>query len=205
MTTPNSSPTQPATPRHASKVTAETFTSSRPSLDRIRDQMLQAQKAGQTRPAKPKEKIVADRSGRIGFAEDLSDGRALSEVTQEVFAARIDDDRAIAASRLPVGTREVVVDGVTGWTYRFKNEFGEDFALWAFFDGTMYQAVLLKPHDTTRSGAHDKHLFSNGYLCLSPSGGCATLSDAYARSVVWSNGYSALLRTGSFPFSLNNQ
>ena len=68
-----------ATPRHLAEVTPETFASTRPSLDRIRDQMLQAQQSGTARPSNPRQKIVADRNGRIGFEEDLADGRALSE------------------------------------------------------------------------------------------------------------------------------
>lgn len=186
------------------EVTQEVFASDRPSLDRIRDQMLQAQGSGAAGPQDPRQKIVADRNGRIGFEEDLSDGRALSEVTQEVFAARVETDRQTVAQYLPSTTREVDVDGITGWTYRFQNEFGEWFAMWAFFDGTLYQAVLVEPQAESRSGMHDKHLFSDGYLCLSPRGGCKTLRDTYARSVMWANGYTTYKQTGKFPFSINN-
>lgn len=193
-----------STPRGLAEVTAETFASPRPSLDRIRDQMLQSQQAGEASPSNPRQKIVADRNGRIGFEEDLSDGRALSEVTQEVFASRLAKDRLTVARQLPTTTREVAVQGVPGWQYRFENEFGEVFAMWAFFDGGLYQVALVEPRVDARRGGHDKHLFLDGYLCLSPRGGCRTLSDAYARSVMWANGFTVYERTGKFPFSINN-
>ncbi|GEJ56045.1 hypothetical protein AMYX_07860 [Anaeromyxobacter diazotrophicus] len=49
---------------------------------------------------------------------------------------------------------------------------------------------------------HACHLFPGGRICLGAeqSGGAPTLESAYARSVVWANGYSVYQREGAFPF-----
>jgi hypothetical protein len=76
--------------------------------------------------------------------------------------------------------------------------------MWAFFDGSLYQVVLISPEVERQGDSHAQHLFRDGYLCLSPHGGVRSLEHAYARSVLWANGYTAFRLTGQFPFSINN-
>lgn len=195
-----------AEPTRPLAVISDEVFATRPSLDAIRDQVISAQREGETNPA-GREKIVVDSTGQIGFEHQLGDGRPLSEVSQETFAntsTRLDRDRQTVASHLPSTTREMTVDSTLGWRYSFVNEFGEEFSMWAFFDGSLYQVALISPAVEGRAGAHDQHLFRDGYLCLSPRGGTGDLEGAYARSVLWANGYSAFVSTGVFPFSINN-
>lgn len=188
-----------------SEVSTEVFAGDRPSLDAIRDQLHAAQEQNDEHPKPVRQKLVADQAGRIGFEEDLADGRALSEISQGTFNTRVETDRQIARTRLPLNSREVSVAGTNGWLYGFEDEFGEWFEMWTFFDGTQYQVALVSPAAESRSGQHDKHLFADGYLCLGSRGGMPTLEAAYAKSVLWANGYSAYRLTGKFPFSINNR
>ncbi len=192
--------------RDLSVISDDTFASDRPSLDAIRDQVLGAQRAGTVRPSAPPEKLVVDPTGAIGFESDLDDGRPLSEITQETFATSpVASEQLVVSAYLPSGTRQVEVDGSKGWLYEFDNEFGEHFAMWAFFDGFLYQVALISPAAESVHLQHDQHLFRDGYLCLTREGGARDLQTAWSRSVLWSNGYSAFKRTGVFPFSINNQ
>ncbi len=149
---------------------------------------------------------MSDRHGNIGFEKDLKDGRPLSEISQSTFAAnRIRIDRQVVAEKLPPSTREVTIDGQAGWRYELTDELRQHYVMWLFFDGRQYQVALVEPVAEEVNTQHDKHLFSDGYLCLGPQGGMPSLEAAFAKSVLWANGYSLYLQTGIFPFSINNQ
>lgn len=114
--------------------------------------------------------------------------------------SRVLQDRALAEGRLPPSTRYLKVDGVAGWLYAVTSELGDPFRLFLYFDGAGYQVRLVEPRLEERPDAHASHLLPDGRLCLSPEAGSgmASLEAAYARSVVWCNGFSRFLRSGQF-------
>ncbi len=121
----------------------------------------------------------------------------------------LDRDRRVVLEKMPGNTFEATVGGTTGWYYTIVNEFSDQFIFFACYDGSSYQVMLIEPKLEGRLGAHESHLYSNGKLCLSDTAdnGMPTLEQAYARSVVWSNGVSVILHdsTAFFPFSINNR
>ncbi len=127
------------------------------------------------------------------------------ERDQDAFtpaSTRVLRDQAIVEGQLPSTTRYLVVGGVRGWLYPIDTEPGDRFRLFVYFDGHAYQVKVVDPAVEKAVDPHACHLFPDGRVCLGeePSGGAPTLAEAYARSVVWCNGYSVYLRTGSFPF-----
>jgi hypothetical protein len=110
-------------------------------------------------------------------------------------------DRAFAASGMPAATREVTVEGLRGWLYPVTSERGERFELFAWFDGSAYQVRVVSPDVWGRADLHACHLFRDARICLGAreGGGMSTLQGAYARSVVWANGFSEYRRSGRFP------
>jgi hypothetical protein len=111
-------------------------------------------------------------------------------------------DQAIAEERLPAGTRYVGVDGVRGWLYPVTSGDGDEYELFAWFDGAAYQVRVVVPDVFGRTDHHACHLFPDGRICFGShdGGGMSTLESAYARSVVWANGFSRYRRTFKFPF-----
>ncbi len=111
-------------------------------------------------------------------------------------------DRAIVEAKLPGSTRRIVADGVAGWLYPVASELGDRYELFVWFDGSAYQVKVVAPDLEGRCGLHSCHLFPDARLCLGddPTGGMPTLESAYAKSVVWANGFSVYQRTGRFPF-----
>ncbi|WP_242342241.1 hypothetical protein [Anaeromyxobacter terrae] len=110
-------------------------------------------------------------------------------------------DRAMVEQSLPAATRAVVVDGVRGWLFPVTTTAGDLFQLFLWFDGAVYQVTVASP-DVSGHDPHACHLFPHGRICLSadPAGGMPTLQAAYAKSVLWANGFSEFQRTGAFPF-----
>jgi hypothetical protein len=110
-------------------------------------------------------------------------------------------DQAAVDGQLPAATRAVRVAGVRGWAYPVRSAAGDDFQLFVWFDGSGYQVKVVAP-DVGAHRGHAAHLFPDGRLCLGeePGHGAPTLAAAYARSVLWANGFSAWLRTGAFPY-----
>ena len=115
--------------------------------------------------------------------------------------SRVPRDKALAEAQLPCATRYLTVDGVRGWLYPISTELGDAFQLFLYFDGAAYQVRVVEPAVEGRFDPHASHVLPDGRLCLSESwaGGASTLEAAYARSVVWCNGFSRYLRGESFP------
>jgi hypothetical protein len=111
-------------------------------------------------------------------------------------------DRAIVEAKLPGSTREVTADGARGWRYPVETDLGDRYELFLWFDGSAYQVKVLSPDVEGRCGLHACHLFPDGRICLGDdsTGGMPTLDGAYAKSVLWANGFSAYERTAMFPF-----
>jgi hypothetical protein len=115
--------------------------------------------------------------------------------------ARALRDQAVVDAQLPAATRVVKAGGVRGWVYPVRSRLGDEFRLFLWFDGSAYQVKVLQPV-TNLERPHACHLFPDGRICLGEEagGGAPTLETAYARSVVWTNGYSVFRRDGEFPF-----
>jgi len=82
------------------------------------------------------------------------------------------------------------------------SELGDEYELFLYFDGGAYQVKVVSPDVEDGLSPHDCHLFADGRICLGDlaGGGMPTLEEAYARSVVWCNGFSVYLQNGKFPF-----
>jgi hypothetical protein len=191
-------------------------------LNQLRKTLIKNAQRGDARPAESWRMVVVDRNGKIRRADEvnLSKRRELSVVPQEVFAGirefvlnsdtpelsdfggdRLARDRDVVREKLPDGTREITVEGTTGWVYKINDEFNEPYAMMAYFDGSEYQVKVLEPAIEGHYGVTDAHIFSDGRLCLRPpAGGMPTLAEAYAKSVLWANGFTICRRAGHFPW-----
>lgn len=171
------------------------------SLDRLRDDINHAQRSGN--PDGPKNPRIFVKNGKIITAEEAAsdDSRQISEVSKETFySSRYDMEAAVAMNKMPPGTRPLVSGGASGWLYSFTCEFGEHYEMFAYHDGSSYQVKLIYPEHEGKYNAHRGHLFEDGNLCLSMGLGMPTLESAYAKSILWATGFSALSLTGEFPF-----
>jgi len=110
-------------------------------------------------------------------------------------------DRFAAEGCLPSSARRLTVAGTTGWLYPVVNDQGDAFSMFVWFDGAAYQVKVVEP-TLGYADPHVCHLFPDARLCLASAdgGGMPTLEGAFARSVLWANGYGAFARTGRFPF-----
>ncbi|HET9594803.1 MAG TPA: hypothetical protein VFP65_04435 [Anaeromyxobacteraceae bacterium] len=116
---------------------------------------------------------------------------------------RVVRDQALAEAKLPAETRRVKAGRARGWLYPVASEQGDAFQLFAWFDGDVYQVKVVRPElDGAHVDLHACHLFSDGRICFGTAdgGGLPTLEAAYAKSVLWCNGFSAFRREGRFPF-----
>jgi hypothetical protein len=116
--------------------------------------------------------------------------------------ARTSREGLLAESCLPGAARLVTVQGTRGWLYPVQSEQGDEFRLFLWFDGAVYQVKVVSPEIDRGDDPEACHLCPGARLCLGADheGGMPTLDGAYARSVVWANGFSAWRRTGRFPF-----
>jgi hypothetical protein len=116
--------------------------------------------------------------------------------------ARESRDRLAAELCLPASAKRVTAQGTTGWLYRVTSEQGDPYTMFLWFDGSAYQVKVVVPELDPFADPHACHLFRDARLCLGGDrgGGVPTLEGAFARSVLWANGYSRWRRTGHFPF-----
>ena len=188
------------------------FSANRPvDLNKLRDTILSSQRTGAALPAQTSRKVYATRDGKIVQGDDAQESteQPLSEVHQGTFAAHTYStyDREVVAMRLPDNARHAVVDGTAGWFYDFTNDLGDSYCMFVFFDedSATYMVQVVFPEVAGKYGIHDGHLFNDGCICFGDSApGMSSLDEAYGKSVLWSDGFSAFRRTGLFPFSKNN-
>jgi len=178
-------------------------------LNELRRRVLGNQDAGSIRPTEPNKAIVVERDGKIRLGDQpASSSGPATVVPQEIFANRIQIERATATNYMPSNTREITTkEGGTGFVYSFETELSDKFTLFAYFDGANYQVQVLEPQVEHRfRSPHTGHLFSNGRICFGNNygSGMSNLRDAFAKSVLWANGMSIAMRTDHFPFSNNN-
>src|SRR6266511_5440115 len=135
-----------------------------------------------------------------GARLDPGDGMGLASFADGF--SRVLRDKAQVEGMLPASTRYVEVDGVRGWLYPVSSELGDAFRLFVYFDGAGYQVRVVEPEVEGRFDPHACHVHPDGRICLSNEAGrgLASLQAAYARSVLWCNGFSVFLRDAQFPF-----
>lgn len=66
-------------------------------------------------------------------------------------------------------------------------------------EGTIKMFPLEYPVDPTGASLVSKHLLSSGEICVSSGNEPRTLDRAKAIAVLWMEGYSKFIRTGTFP------
>lgn len=116
------------------------------------------------------------------------------------------NDRQFSKSKMPRNTLEVKSDGCIGFKYDITCELGNTYKLFAYFNGSRYRVMVVAPEVERGPVGHHSHVLTDGSLCLEPTvQGCRTLEQAFAKSVLWANGYSIYLHTGKFPYSANNR
>ena len=178
-------------------------------LNKLCDKLHDAQQSGDTDPTAKSKQVFVDRTGGVKFGDEVSptEARNLSRVQQDVFADRLSDEARAAETKMPAGTKRIKSrDGTEGWLYGFKCAYGRFYKMFGYWDGSAYQVLVLEPAlESKWKSVHSGHLYSNGSICFgsSSSGGRPTLESAYAKSVVWANGMSTALATGTFPFNYN--
>lgn len=200
-------------------------------LNALRTQILSNQAQGQNLPARREDKVFVDRNGNITQGQNVAPGqqRQLSEIHQGIFAthnpsgenpmglhrstipqsvfaspSRYMREGEVVARKLPPGTTAYQIDGVQGWLYSLYSALGDYYQMFVYFDGSLYQTLLIYPRLEGQYGPHAIHLYSDGRICLSLQIGMYDLESAYAKSVLWAAGCSVFLRTGTFPFSVGN-
>lgn len=177
-------------------------------LNRLREMVLSNQAENANLPARQSDKVLVDREGaiRLGSQTSPEEARQLSEVHQGTFAssARLARDQALVTRKFPRNTEVMSVDGALGFLYTLTCEIGDQYDLFLFHDGSLYQVLVVFPEVAGRYGTHDAHLYSDGRICFGAMGGLPNLEHAYAKSALWANGFSVFTRTGRFPFSKNN-
>ncbi|MDQ2100997.1 MAG: hypothetical protein QQW96_25545 [Tychonema bourrellyi B0820] len=173
-------------------------------LNEVRNRVLSNQQSGTDLPNSTDRSVFVDSEGNIILRPQPGTERQLSRVPQKTFAANLTADRQIVAQKLPNNTQEMFISGVTGWVYGIISELGDQYTMFAYSDGSLYQVMVLFPEVAGKFNQHDSHLFQDGRVCFGDEGGLPTLEQAYAKSVLWATGFSSYLRTGLFPFSINN-
>jgi hypothetical protein len=169
-------------------------------LNEVRNRVINNRGSGVDLPSSPNRSVYVDREGNIVTQPQAGEQRQLSQVPQKVFAASVTLDRQVVAQKLPSNTQEMNISGVTGWVYEIVSEIGDQYTMFIFHDGSLYQVMVLFPEVAGRYSPVEGHLFDNGVICLNQEHGCSTLEQAYAKSVLWASGFSVYLRTGQFPF-----
>jgi hypothetical protein len=173
-------------------------------LNEVRNRVLSNQQSDTDLPNSTDRSVFVDSEGNIILRPQAGTERQLSRVPQKTFATSLTIDRQTVTQKLPNNTQEMSVSGVTGWTYSIVSELGDQYTMFAYSDGSLYQVMVLFPAVAGKFNVHDAHLFSDGRICFGDAGGLPTLEQAFAKSVLWATGFSSYLRTGLFPFSINN-
>ncbi|MFO1440261.1 MAG: hypothetical protein U1F81_18205 [Verrucomicrobiaceae bacterium] len=181
-------------------------------LNLLRDTILSNQRQGLVNPTEPNKVVLVSREGQLSLGQQVSaeDQRNLSKVTQDTFHGRRENEQVIATTKMPRNTQKITTsENVEGWLYSFRCELGRDFKMFAYFDGSYYQVIVIEPVvESKYQSAHTGHIFSTGKICFGAgyNSGRPTLEEAYSKSVLWANGFSAMMDSGlaTFPFSINN-
>jgi len=178
-------------------------------LNKLRETILNNQNRNDTLPSNKDRKILVNKDGKImDGSQTNGDQKQLSEVHQGVFAySRTLAEQKIIKEKFPKNTKMIKVSGIKGWYYSFKDEFGVPYTMYAYFDGNAYQVKVVSPEvEGKYSNVHECHLYRDGRICFGEGygGGLPSLEHAFAKSVVWANGFTIYENTKKYPFSRNN-
>lgn len=177
-------------------------------LNNLRDLVIKNQDNQDSKPSEQGNKVFIDSEGKIHEGSSSTDKTHMSEVPQDTFAERVSDEKQIVSQHMPNNTRSLITDeGISGWLYDFTCEIGDEYRMFAYYDGNYYQVLVIEPKvEGVWNSAHTGHIFSDGRICFGENfdSGLPSLQDAYAKSVLWATGLSVAIRAEHFPFS-NNQ
>lgn len=107
-------------------------------------------------------------------------------------------EREAVERHLPPTTRSLTVDGVDGWLYEITSPLGDEFVMFVYHNGCYYETMIVSP-EIEDEHIHACHVYTNRAVDLGHPQELQALERAYAKSVVWANGFSVLLRTGAWP------
>lgn len=146
--------------------------------------------------------VVVATDGAVHSCEAAKPVVRLSEVHQGVFSAAPLAQARLVADKLPQNTRWIEDTKARGWMYDVTNEFGDDYSFFIYHrqDNGLFFAMMIYPEVPATPDPHVAHYFRTGGLCLAPEVGLPTLDGCYAKSVIFSVGWSTYARTGVFPF-----
>lgn len=177
-------------------------------LNALRDTIIASQQRKEDLPTATERKIMVDPNGKIQTGTPAGNQKHLSEVHQGTFAiARMERDQKIVKAKFPRNTQRFEVNGIIGWYYSFQDEFKKKYDMFTYFDGTAYQVKVVFPVvEGKYKSIHDCHLYRDGRICFGTqyAGGLPSLENAFAKSVLWANGFTIFEQTGQYPFSKNN-
>lgn len=177
-------------------------------LNALRDTIIASQQRKEDLPTATERKIMVDPNGKIQTGTPAGNQKRLSEVHQGTFAiTRMERDKRIVKEKFPRNTQMFEVNGVIGWYYTFHDEFKRKYDMFAYFDGTAYQVKVVFPVvEGKYKSIHECHLYRDGRICFGTqyAGGLPSLENAFAKSVLWANGFTIFEQTGQYPFSKNN-
>lgn len=182
-------------------------------LNELRRTVLQSQDLGEEAPSEVARTIVVTKEGELQLGRDLTAAqrRPLAVVQQDTFHSRSDDEARTVREQMPSNTkRHRTEDGVDGYVYSFLCSYRRKYTMFAYYDGSYYQVLVLEPAvEDKYCSPHTGHIYSDGRICfgLQHGNGRRSLADAYAKSVLWATGLSAMLlsKQETFPFSINNK
>ncbi|MEI8186925.1 MAG: hypothetical protein WCG19_09535 [Chlorobiaceae bacterium] len=181
-------------------------------LNALRDAVLQTQAEGRMQPSDEQKTILVSKEGKMIMAGEAGDEerRTMSKVQQDTFHGRTEREALIVHDFMPSSTiPHTTPEGYQGWLYSFQCTYGITYRMFAYFDGSYYQVLVLEPKvEEKYRSAHLGHIYRNGQICFGTryNSGRATLKQAYAKSVLWATGMSGLLlnKYQIFPMSINN-
>jgi hypothetical protein len=181
-------------------------------LNALRDAVLQTQSQGRMQPTDEQKTILVSKEGKMIMAGNAGDEerRTMSRVQQDTFHGRPEREALTVQEFMPASTmHHTTPEGYQGWLYSFQCAYGITYSMFAFFDGSYYQVLVLEPKvEEKYRSAHRGHIFKDGHICFGTryNSGRNTLKQAYAKSVLWATGISGLLlnKYQIFPMSINN-
>jgi hypothetical protein len=127
-----------------------------------------------------------------------------------VTYSNLANDRQFSKTKMPRNTLEIVSDGCIGFRYGVTCELGNPYTLFAYFNGSRYRVLVVHPEVEKSEGwgsggAFETKVLPDDSICLEPTmQGCRTLEEAFAKSVLWANGYSIWAQAGRFPWNATN-
>jgi hypothetical protein len=129
------------------------------------------QRVGNGETFQPVETIHVDRNGRLIHGKDYgaTQSESLSTVQPDTFhSGREEAERRIVETKMPTNTRMVVSrEGVRGWLYSFQTEYLDTYIMFAYFDGSAYQVVIIKPQVEQRfCNSHTGHIYPDNRIDL---------------------------------------